>query len=106
VHRHAGASQVSVGLRATSSALRLVVSDDGRGFPAPDGQAEPAQKGVGIAGMRARLRDFGGTLEIRSNGRGTTLVGIVPLPTPKARPRAPERAPSVVGALHGGPQRP
>ncbi|MFZ1102890.1 MAG: PAS domain-containing protein [Hyphomicrobiaceae bacterium] len=105
VHRHAGASHVSIGLKATSSALRLAVNDDGRGMPGPEGQAEPVQKGVGIAGMRSRLRDFGGTLEIHSSGRGTTLVATVPLPAPKRWPRTPERTLSVVGALDGGSHR-
>jgi PAS domain S-box-containing protein len=105
VHRHARASHVSVGLSATSGALRLAVSDDGRGMPGSGGQAEPVQKGVGIAGMRSRLRDFGGTLEFRSSGRGTTLVAVVPLPAPKRWPRTPGRVPSVVGALDGGSHR-
>ena len=103
VHRHARASRVSVGLRVSPSALRLVVSDDGRGMRGADGQAEPTQKGVGIAGMRSRLREFGGTLEILDSGRGTTLVAVAPVPQPKRRPR--EREPSVAGALDGGPQR-
>ena len=106
VHRHARASHVSIGLKVTPSALRLVVSDDGRGMSGPEGQAEPAQMGVGIAGMRSRLRDFGGTLEIHNGGRGTTLIGTVPLPTVKRRPPALQRAPSSVeGALDGGSHR-
>jgi signal transduction histidine kinase len=72
----------------------------------PEGQAEPAQMGVGIAGMRSRLRDFGGTLEIHSGGRGTTLIGTVPLPTAKRRSRALQHAPSSVeGTLDGGSHR-
>ena len=106
VHRHACAAHVSIGLKVTPSALRLVVSDDGRGMSGPEGQGEPAQMGVGIAGMRSRLRDFGGTLEIHSGGRGTTLIGIVPLPTVKRRPRPLQRAPSSVeGALGDGSHR-
>jgi two-component system, NarL family, sensor kinase len=105
VHRHACASHVSIGLRVTATALRLVVSDDGRGMHpggAPEGQAEPVQKGIGIPGMRSRLRDFGGTLEIHDGGgRGTTLIAVVPLPMSAAKrwPRATERTPSVAGAL-------
>jgi two-component system NarL family sensor kinase len=105
VHRHARASHVSVNLRTTSSALKLVVSDDGRGLPGPEAQSEP-QKGIGIAGMRSRLRDFGGTLEIHSSGgRGTTIIAVVPLPAPKPWSRTPERATSAVGALDGGSHR-
>jgi signal transduction histidine kinase len=104
VHRHARASRVSVGLKVSPSALRLAVGDDGRGMRGADGPAEPAQKGVGIAGMRSRLQEFGGTLEILDSGRGTTLVAVVPVPQPKRRPR--EREPSsVAGVLGSGPQR-
>jgi signal transduction histidine kinase len=102
VHRHACARHVSISLKMTPAALRLVVSDDGRGMQQAEGLGEPAQKGVGIPGMRARLRDFCGTLEIHDGGRGTTLIAVVPLPTPKRRLRPPELAPSVTGALGGG----
>jgi two-component system NarL family sensor kinase len=104
VHRHACATHVSIGLKATPSALRLVVSDDGRGMRGPEGQAEPARTGVGIAGMRSRLRDFGGSLEIHGGGRGTTLIGTVPLPTAKRRPRALHHA-VVESALDSGSHR-
>jgi signal transduction histidine kinase len=105
VHRHAAAAHVSIGLRVAPGALRLVVSDDGRGMTGAEGQAEPARKGIGIAGMRARLREFGGTLQIHSGGRGTALIATVPLPSAKRRPRPPERTPSIVAALDGGSHR-
>jgi signal transduction histidine kinase len=80
VHRHAGASHVSVGLRRRSDALRLIVADDGRGMPGAVGRAEGSvRNGMGIPGMKARLREFGGRLEIRSGPQGTTIVAIVPL---------------------------
>src|SRR5262249_32019810 len=69
VHRHASAAHVSIGLKMTPSALKLVVSDDGRGMRGPAGQTEAAPSGVGIPGMRSRLRHFGGTLEIHSSPR-------------------------------------
>jgi two-component system NarL family sensor kinase len=99
VHRHAYATHVSISLRMTSSAVRLVVSDDGRGMCGPTGEAKPAQNGVGIPGMRSRLRDFGGTLEIHSGTRGTTLSASIPLATAKHWPLALERMPSITGAL-------
>jgi signal transduction histidine kinase len=99
VHRHAGASRVSICLKMTPAALRLAVSDDGRGLPRHKDHAEPAQKGIGIPGMRSRLREFGGTLEIHDGGRGTTLIALVPLPAPK-RWKRPELMPA--GALGDG----
>lgn len=102
VHRHADASQVSIGLRLTPSALTLAVSDDGRGMCGPAGEREAAQNGVGIPGMRSRLREFGGTLEIHSGTRGTTLSATVPLAMTWDWPRMhQQRTPSVAGALDG-----
>src|SRR5262245_19930082 len=89
VHRHACASHVSIGLRMRYAALKLVIADDGRGMCGPAEQTEPiaARSGVGIPGMRSRLRDFGGNLEIRSGPGGTTLSALIPLDTAKHRSR-------------------
>jgi len=35
--------------------------------------------GVGVAGMRERLQQLGGTLDIESSGRGTTVRAQIPL---------------------------
>jgi signal transduction histidine kinase len=78
VHRHACASHVSIGLTMSPGVLRLVIADDGRGMRGQVGNGVD-RTGVGIPGMRARLREFGGTLEIHSGPRGTTLSAIVPL---------------------------
>ncbi len=107
VHRHACASHVSVGLRMTESALKLVIADDGRGICGPAGQTEvaAARCGVGIPGMRSRLRDFGGSLEIRSGPRGTTLNALVPLGTATHRSRTRGRDPVLATALGGDSHR-
>jgi PAS domain S-box-containing protein len=103
VHRHACASHVSVGLRMTDTALQLVIADDGRGMCGPVTQTEvtTARCGVGIPGMRSRLRDFGGSLEIRSGPRGTTLSALVPLCAATHRPRTRGRDPVLATALGG-----
>jgi signal transduction histidine kinase len=44
----------------------------------PGDAARPAL-GVGVASMRERVRQLGGRLEIRSNGRGMSVRAIVPL---------------------------
>ena len=71
VHRHASASSVSVNLERKARELHLVISDDGRGIAeAPgNGDGEPFRLGVGIQGMTARVQQFGGNVEIKSELR-------------------------------------
>lgn len=83
VHRHASASRVSVDIRCLQGRLHLVVSDNGRGMSgsakAGGRSRQPSAMGVGIASMRARLRQFGGELQIQSGSKGTVLHATVPL---------------------------
>ena len=93
VFRHAQATQVKVAMVATDAHFKLRVADNGRGMPSKQARSGPQaiSFGVGIPGMRARLRQFGGTLEIHSStaagGRGTTLCAVLPyfLPPKSAR---------------------
>lgn len=84
VHRHSGASQVSVCFQRQSGTAIREIRDFGRGIPA-DRLARlreaSAQTGVGLAGMRERLNELNGNLEIESDSHGTSLRAIVPLPT-------------------------
>jgi signal transduction histidine kinase len=72
IARHSGATAAAIDLSLAGRVLRLVISDDGRGFD-PDGAFE----GHGIASMRKRAGAFGGQLTIQSRpGRGT-IVSLV-----------------------------
>jgi signal transduction histidine kinase len=73
-HRHARASKVSVRVRSSDAGLELVVWDDGVGF-------DPAQRsmGMGLRGMRERLRELGGELTITSTpSEGTSVIARLP----------------------------
>jgi len=85
VHRHAEASQVVLNLRLTSDQVILSVADNGRGMRGRRGEvgARQASLGVGIPGMRIRLGQFGGSLRIRSGGRGTIIRAAAPRCTPQ-----------------------
>jgi two-component system NarL family sensor kinase len=85
VHRHSGAERVSVCFQLQAEAAILEIRDFGRGIPAERLariREVGAETGVGLAGMRERLNEFKGDLEIESDGRGTRLRATVPLSTP------------------------
>ena len=82
VHRHASSQHATIRLRRTQAGLTLEVADSGRGMPAELLQQLPAGAGalgVGVAGMRERLQQLGGTLDIESGEQGTVVRARVPL---------------------------
>lgn len=82
VHRHSGCSAVDVCLSLNAKQLRLEIKDDGRGIPQKRLRSlieGAAKAGVGLAGMRERMRELGGSFEIRSDRAGTTVVISIPI---------------------------
>lgn len=83
VHRHSRASEVSVCFLHLLKKMVLEIRDNGRGIPAErlDRLRKGSeQAGVGLAGMRERVNELKGTLEIESDGHGTAMRAIVPYP--------------------------
>ena len=73
--RHSGASNVDVRLRAEGNTVVAEVTDDGRGF-----DPTVAQGGVGFVGMRERVEELGGEIEVSSrSGEGTEVTVRVPM---------------------------
>ena len=93
VHRYSGASAVGVTLRMENDQLKLEVSDNGRGISRERLQQvheSGGGAGVGIAGMRERVRELGGQFEIQSDETGTTVsvalpMSKTPVPTEESR---------------------
>ena len=72
--RHADASKMEISLIYEASAWRLLMEDDGQGFPLGEDSA-----GFGIRGMGKRAESIGATLDIRSSpGQGTSVQVRVP----------------------------
>jgi PAS domain S-box-containing protein len=83
IHRHSASAVARILISRSDSDLRVEVQDDGKGI-SPEKRLEmelTGKAGVGIRGMRERLHQLGGTLEIGSqlNGRGTTIVARLPI---------------------------
>ena len=84
VHRHSGASKVSISFQRHSETAILEIRDFGCGIPAERLvrlREVSAETGVGLAGMRERLNELNGKLEIESDGHGTSIRAIVSPPT-------------------------
>jgi signal transduction histidine kinase len=81
VLRHAKGDMMSVVLSSRGKSVILEIEDDGRGMSTEElAQAEGAAAlGVGIAGMRERLRQLEGTLKIHSSASGTRVTATVPV---------------------------
>jgi PAS domain S-box-containing protein len=91
IHRHSGSSTALVRLLRSPGEIKLEVSDKGKGVN-QETQLKIASgetAGVGLRGMRERLRQLGGSVEIRSNGHGTIVTATVPFA---------ESAPSIVNS--------
>jgi signal transduction histidine kinase len=83
VHRHAASSTASIRLTSTLHAVTLEVHDRGRGLrddlKVRNAAVPPETLGVGIQGMRERIRQLGGTFEVSFTHAGTTVRVRVPL---------------------------
>jgi signal transduction histidine kinase len=88
IRQHSGADAVSVALQDDGEAVVMAVRDDGRGFdPERVRPAENGDAGLGLTGMRERLRLLGGRLELSSAAGGPTAVRAI-LPRWTATPRS------------------
>lgn len=82
VPRHSGSRTAAVRITNVSNELRVEVEDAGKGIPsgAQEGMSDNGRPGIGMSGMRERLRQFGGRLEIISATGRTVVAATVPIP--------------------------
>ena len=88
VHRHSGSTVAKIRLSRSANDVQLEVRDEGKGIP-PEKLFEMATigvPGVGIRGMRERIHQLGGSLEISSDGHGSGTIVVVKLPVANAAP--------------------
>ena len=80
VIRHSGSRRAVVRLVRQREEAVLEIQDFGRGMPPAFESGDQRQSGgLGILGMRERLRNVNGRLTIQSGQQGTTLTATVPL---------------------------
>jgi PAS domain S-box-containing protein len=85
VHRHSASPWVAIRLKIQSNSVMLEIEDGGRGLPAAydtptAGANAAASLGVGLAGMRERIRHLGGSFSMESTSGGTRVRATIPIP--------------------------
>lgn len=78
VFRHSGAKNACVTLKSGEGFVAVSVRDDGRGIPDDIATFKPGSVGVGVGGMRQRVKEFGGELRLMNAGPGALLEVIIP----------------------------
>jgi signal transduction histidine kinase len=81
VHRHSRSKRADVSLRLSADKVVLRVRDFGKGIPVDildRFRRNNAHGGVGLAGMRERIHELGGQLEMESDSQGTQVVATLP----------------------------
>ena len=78
VFRHSGARRSWVTLNQRDGQLTVTVRDDGKGISASVIECRPDSIGVGIAGMRQRVKEFGGALHLENCNPGMQVQISIP----------------------------
>jgi len=81
VHRHSGSDRAEVVVAANFRCIVMTVTDHGKGIPAAvleNFRTSKSASGVGLAGMRGRVADIDGKLELECPGLGAVLRVTIP----------------------------
>jgi signal transduction histidine kinase len=76
--RHSGARNGCVSLIETNGRVAVTVRDDGKGIEERVIQLRPESVGVGIGGMRQRVKELGGSLRLANANPGTIVEVVIP----------------------------
>lgn len=81
IHRHSGSKSALIRITREEGKVAVAVSDQGKGMT-PDRlrDVQGHGAGIGIRGMRERVRQFGGEMKIESDGAGTTVSVLLSVP--------------------------
>jgi PAS domain S-box-containing protein len=80
IHRHSGSKTATIRLSCDGGRVSLQIQDKGKGIPVERlAEIQSNRAGVGITGMRERVRHLKGSLDIQSDADGTTISVTLPV---------------------------
>jgi signal transduction histidine kinase/ligand-binding sensor domain-containing protein len=82
VVKHSGAGQAELIIGKDLNSVLIIIRDNGKGFDAAGGAPETEEGGFGLKGMRERVNLLNGSMNMKSNEGGGTIITIT-LPIPK-----------------------
>jgi PAS domain S-box-containing protein len=94
VHRHSGSKTATVRIVVDPGKVSLEVQDQGKGAAEASDRrssSEPFHPGVGITGIRERVSNVGGFVEITADGSGTLMRVVIPVSAQPLKIKAQER---------------
>ncbi len=81
VDRHSGSLSCWVTIERDAGQLQMEIRDSGSGIPQAGKSALSSWGGNGLCGVQQRMRQLGGTLDVRSSAAGTRVLATLPLPS-------------------------
>ena len=78
VFRHSAARNCWVSLKQDDTRITVTVRDDGKGIGELVAELQPGSIGMGIGGMRQRVKEFGGELHMGNASPGTVVEVVIP----------------------------
>jgi two-component system sensor histidine kinase UhpB len=92
IHRHSASSTANVRVEKNNRWVIMTVTDFGRGIPAhtlENFRNGEGPSGVGLAGMRGRVEEVYGKMEVESHNSGTTITVSLPYEKAAQKSKAP-----------------
>jgi signal transduction histidine kinase len=78
VFRHSGARKAWITVVTSESQTAVTVRDDGKGLDDNVIELRPGSVGIGLGGMRQRVKEFGGELQLQNTNPGTQVKITIP----------------------------
>ena len=90
IHRHSGASRAFIQIDRSQGFVALDVADNGHGMSGEKlKEIQSGGYGLGLRGVRERVRLFHGEMRIESDPSGTRVLVKIPIPEPTEKPSEP-----------------